>query len=219
VRIILAEDSALLREGLVGLLGDRGHDVVGRCGDAGELLELVQRHDPDLVVTDIRMPPTFTDEGARVAAEIRRTRPRIGILLLSQHIETRAAVDVVTSGAGVGYLLKDRVLDVNEFLEALDRVAAGGTVLDPVVVSALVRRAAPAADPLGGLSERERSVLELMADGRSNAAIAERLHLTERTVETHVGSLLGKLGIEVSAQDNRRVRAVLRYLDARSTTG
>ncbi|MEN3615927.1 response regulator transcription factor [Plantactinospora sp. ZYX-F-223] len=213
MRIVIAEDAALLREGLAGLLTDRGHAVVGRCGDAETLLALVAEHDPDVVVTDIRMPPDYSDEGARAAVEIRRKYPRIGILVLSQHIETRFAIQLVTSGEGFGYLLKDRVLDVDEFLDALARVAHGGSALDPTVVATLLRQAT-ATNPVATLTERERSVLELMAQGRSNAAIARQLWLTERTVETHIGSVFSKLGIPVSAEDNRRVRAVVTYLDA-----
>jgi DNA-binding NarL/FixJ family response regulator len=209
---VLAEDAALVREGLAGLLSDRGHTVVGRCGDASELVRLAGELEPDVVVTDIRMPPGFTDEGARAAVSIRATHPHVGILLLSQHVETRTAVRLVGSGGGVGYLLKDRVLDVEDFLDALERVRRGGTALDPVVVSALLRRSA--GSPLDALTERERAVLGLMADGRSNAAIARGLRMTERTVETHVGSLLLKLGIESSPDENRRVRAVLAFLEA-----
>jgi DNA-binding NarL/FixJ family response regulator len=213
VRIVLAEDAALVREGLAGLLSDRGHDVVGRCGDAETLVRLVGELEPDVVVTDIRMPPDFGDEGARAAVSIRAAHPGVAILLLSQHIETRTAVRLLSDGGGVGYLLKDRVLDVDDFFDALDRVGRGGTALDPVVVSALLRRGAGSS--LDALTDRERDVLESMADGRSNAAIARRLRMTERTVETHVGSLLHKLGIEGSPDENRRVRAVLAFLDAR----
>lgn len=208
---MLAEDAALVREGLAGLLDDRGHEVVGRCGDADTLVRLVGELDPDVVVTDIRMPPDFSDEGARAAVSIRAAHPGVGILLLSQHVETRTAVRLLSTGGGVGYLLKDRVLDVDDFLDALDRVRRGGTALDPVVVTALLRRAG---SPLDALTDRERDVLELMADGSSNAAIARRLGMTERTVETHIGSLLLKLGIEGSPDGNRRVRAVLAFLDA-----
>jgi len=211
VRIVIAEDAVLLREGLAGLLTDRGHEVVGRCGDATALLALVASTEPDLVVTDIRMPPDFTDEGARAAVHIRRTHPGVGILVLSQHIETRFAVQLVASGDGFGYLLKDRVLDVDSFLDALVRVAGGGSALDPVVVTALLRAAV---DPVATLTGRERAVLELMAQGWSNAAIAGALQLTERTVETHIGAVFGKLGLPVSSHENRRVRAVLAYLDA-----
>ncbi|GIH23327.1 DNA-binding response regulator [Acrocarpospora phusangensis] len=213
MRIVIAEDAALLREGLAGLLTDRGHEVVGRCGDADTLLSLVVEHEPDVVVTDIRMPPGYSDEGARAAVHIRRHHPRIGILVLSQHVETQFAVELVSSSEGFGYLLKDRVLEVDQFLDALARVAAGGSVLDPTVVSALLRRAT-VANPLDVLTDRERTVLELMAEGRSNAAIAGQLWLGERTVESHIGSIFSKLGLPGSAQDHRRVRAVVTYLNA-----
>lgn len=209
MRIVIAEDSTLFREGLALLLEDAGHEVVGRAADAVALLELVRETRPDLAVVDVRMPPDLTDDGARAARTIRAEHPTIGVLLLSQHIETRHSVELVSAG-GFGYLLKDRVLDVEEFLDALNRVAGGGSALDPEVVSRIVTR--------GGtevLTAREREVLALVAEGCTNGAIARRLWLTERTVETHVGSILSKLGIAVSDEENRRVLAVLAYLGER----
>jgi DNA-binding NarL/FixJ family response regulator len=211
MRIVIAEDTVLLREGLAGLLEDAGHDVVARVGDAVALLAVVAEHQPNLAVVDVRMPPTYEDEGAVAAVEIRRGYPSTAVLVLSQSVEVRHAVELVRSGGGFGYLLKDRVLDVDDFLEAASRVAGGGSALDPEVVAALVSPAR-GGDPLDTLTAREREVLGLMAEGRANAAIAQRLWLTEKTVETHVRSILGKLGLEVSDQDNRRVLAVLAYL-------
>ncbi|MEV1204102.1 response regulator transcription factor [Microbispora rosea] len=213
MRVVIAEDAALLREGLAGLLSDRGHEVVGRCGDAETLLALVAEHDPDVVVTDVRMPPGYSNEGAKAAVHIRQHHPRIGILVLSQHVETQFAVKLVTGGEGFGYLLKDRVLDVEQFLDALDRVASGGSALDPTVVTTLLRQAT-AVNPIATLTDRERAVLELMAEGLSNTAIAAQLWTAERTVESHIGSIFGKLGLPVSTQDHRRVRAVVTYLEA-----
>ena len=213
MRVVIAEDTVLLREGLAGLLEDDGHDVVGRAGDADVLLALVAEHEPDLAIVDVRMPPDYDDEGTQAAATIRRTHPETAVLVLSQHIETRHVVELVAAGGGFGYLLKDRVLDVDEFLEAIQRVSAGGSALDPQVVSRLLSTQG-AVDPLAELSPREREVLSLMAEGRTNAGIATRLWLTEKTVETHVRSILGKLGLPVSSEDNRRVLAVLAYLRA-----
>jgi DNA-binding NarL/FixJ family response regulator len=209
VRVVIGEDSALFRHGLELLLRDAGHDVVAAVADAPALVEAVARETPDIAVVDIRMPPGGDDDGALAAARIRREHPGVAIMLLSQHVETRHTLDLVAAG-GFGYLLKDRVLDVDDFLDSLRRVAAGGSALDPEVVAALVagRRAAP----LGGLTAREREVLGLMAEGRTNAAIARRLWLTDRTVETHVRSILGKLGLPASDEDHRRVLAVLAYL-------
>ena len=215
MRIVIAEDTVLLREGLAGLLEDAGHEVVGRAGDADALLALVQEHEPELAVVDVRMPPDYDDEGTQAAATIRRTHPETGVLVLSQHIETRHVVELVAAGGGFGYLLKDRVLDVDDFLDAARRVSEGGSALDPQVVSRLLSTQG-AVDPLAELSPREREVLSLMAEGRTNAGIAARLWLTEKTVETHVRSILMKLGLSVSSDDHRRVMAVLAYLRAQS---
>jgi DNA-binding NarL/FixJ family response regulator len=211
VRVVIAEDTVLLREGLAGLLEDAGHEVVGRAGDAATLLALVGEHAPDLAVVDVRMPPGFDDEGTRAAAEIRRSHPGTAVLVLSQHIETRHVVDLVASGGGFGYLLKDRVLDVDDFLDAARRVSEGGSALDPQVVATLVARPTHA---LEELTPREREVLSLMAEGRTNGGIARRLWLTEKTIETHVRTILMKLGLQVSSDDHRRVLAVLTYLRA-----
>jgi DNA-binding NarL/FixJ family response regulator len=213
VRIVIAEDTVLVREGLAGLLADAGNDVVARVGDAESLLAVVAEHEPELAIVDVRMPPTYEDEGMKAAIEIRRTHPGTAVLVLSQHIEGRHAVELVSSGGGFGYLLKDRVLDVDEFLEAAQRVAAGGSALDPEVVRHLL--APPKEDDvLGLLTPREREVLGLMAEGRTNAGIAKQLWLTEKTVETHVSSILGKLGLSQAEHGHRRVLAVLAYLRA-----
>ena len=212
MRVVIAEDAALFREGLARLLADRGHQVVAAVGDAGALLAAVAEHHPDVAVADIRMPPTHTDEGLRAAIELRRDHPGTGVLVLSQYIETSYAARLLgDNAAGVGYLLKDRVADVAEFADALARVAAGGTALDPEVVSQLVR-AARRADGLAPLTPRERDVLTLMAEGRSNAGIAAALVVSAGVVEKHVASIFGKLGLPPSEADNRRVLAVLRYL-------
>ncbi len=213
MRIVIAEDTALLREGLAGLLEDAGHTVVARVGDAEALLAVVAEHEPDLAVVDVRMPPTYEDEGMRAAAEIRRLHPTTGVLVLSQHIESRHAVDLVGSGGGFGYLLKDRVLAVDDFLESVERVRAGGLALDPEVVKQLISPPKDG-DPIGLLTPREREVLGLMAEGQTNAGIAKQLWLTEKTVETHVSSILGKLGLSHTATGHRRVLAVLAYLRA-----
>jgi DNA-binding NarL/FixJ family response regulator len=211
VRVVIAEDTVLLREGLAGLLEDAGHEVVGRAGDAETLLALVGEHAPDLAVVDVRMPPAYDDEGTRAASEIRRSHPGTAVLVLSQHIETRHIVELVTESGGFGYLLKDRVLDVDDFLDAARRVSDGGSALDPQVVARLIaepkRRTA-----LDELTPREREVLSLMAEGRTNGGIARRLWLTEKTVETHVRTILMKLGLPACEDDNRRVLAVLAYL-------
>jgi DNA-binding NarL/FixJ family response regulator len=214
MRVVIAEDSVLLREGLVRLLEDRGYEVAAAVADADELLAAVAEHNPDVVVTDIRMPPTHTDEGLRAAAELRKHHPEVGVLVLSQYIETTYATALLAANAGgVGYLLKDRVADAAEFVSAVDRVAAGGTALDPEVVTKLMR-ASRQIGGLGGLTPREREVLELMAEGRSNAAIAEAMVISSGAVEKHVASIFGKLGLPSSEADNRRVLAVLRYLRA-----
>jgi DNA-binding NarL/FixJ family response regulator len=214
MRVVIAEDSALLREGLVRLLEDRGYEVAMAVADAGSLLAAVAEHHPDVVVTDIRMPPTHTDEGLRAAAELRKHHPEVGVLVLSQYIETTYATALLAGNAGgVGYMLKDRVADAAEFADALERVAAGGTALDPEVVTKLMR-ASRQVGGLGALTPREREVLELMAEGRSNAAIAEAMVISPGAVEKHVASIFGKLGLRSSEADNRRVLAVLQYLRA-----
>ena len=211
MRIVIAEDTVLLREGLAGLLEDAGHEVVGRAGDAETLLALVGEHAPELAVVDVRMPPGYDDEGTRAAAVIRASHPGTAVLVLSQHIETRHVVELVTAGGGFGYLLKDRVLDVDDFLDAARRVAGGGTALDPQVVATLLGAPRPV-KALEELSPREAEVLALMAEGRTNGGIARRLWLTEKTVEGHVRSILMKLGLPLNDDDHRRVLAVLAYL-------
>jgi DNA-binding NarL/FixJ family response regulator len=212
MRVVIAEDQVLLREGLGRLFEDAGHEVVASLGNADGLPLAIADQDPDLVVLDIRMPPTFTDEGARAAKEMKREHPELGVLLLSQHIETTNAVELVQLG-GFGYLLKDRVLEVGEFIAAAERVAQGGSALDPKVVGSLVS-ARGGSDPLAELTEREREVLELMAEGLTNTGIAKRLYLSERTVEAHVRHVLIKLGVSESEDDHRRVLAVLAHLSA-----
>jgi DNA-binding NarL/FixJ family response regulator len=212
MRIVVGEDSVLLREGIVRLLNDAGLDVVGQAGDADDLLRKVSAHRPDVAVVDIRMPPTDTDDGLRAAVEIRRRLPGTGVLVLSQYIEDGYALELVGGSAeGTGYLLKDRVADIDEFVDAVRRVGAGGSVLDPRVVAALLGRRRRD-DPLAELTERERDVLGLMAEGRSNHAIAERLVITERAVEKHVTSIFGKLSLQPAPEDHRRVLAVLTFL-------
>jgi DNA-binding NarL/FixJ family response regulator len=213
MRVVIAEDSAVFRDGLVRLLEDRGHEIVAAVGDADALLAAVAEHAPDAAVVDVRMPPTFTDDGLRAAITLRRDQPGVGILVFSQYIETRYAAQLLAGGAaGVGYLLKDRVADTSEFVEALTRVAAGGTALDPEVVTQLLA-ASNRAHAMGTtLTERESRVLGLMAEGRSNAAIAARMFVSEGAVEKHVANIFAKLGMPVSDNDNRRVLAVLHYL-------
>jgi DNA-binding NarL/FixJ family response regulator len=213
LRVVLAEDSVLLREGLLRLLDSAGFDVVDACGDAESFLRSVTQHRPDVVVVDVRMPPTFTDEGVRAALVVREQYPDTAVLVLSQYVEENYATELVAgSTRGVGYLLKDRVADVGEFVEALRRVAAGGTALDPEVVSQLLSRARRR-DPLERLTPRETDVLALMAEGRSNTAIAEALFVTEGAVEKHVSNLFAKLDLPPAERDHRRVLAVLRYLE------
>jgi DNA-binding NarL/FixJ family response regulator len=213
LRIVLAEDSVLLREGLVGLLTRFGHTVVAAVGDAPGLAAAVQETDPDVVVTDVRMPPTHTDDGLRVAVALRSQRPGLPVVVLSQYVEMTYAAELLDTGpsgtAGVGYLLKDRVGDVDDFADAVARVAAGGTVVDPEVVRQLLRRRA---DPLDRLTSREGEVLELMAQGRSNAAIARALVVSEAAVTKHIGNILAKLDLPLDGDDHRRVLAVLTYL-------
>lgn len=214
IRVAVAEDSAILRDGLVQLLTDRGFDITAAVAEADGLEAAVDHDCPDVAVIDIRMPPTFTDEGLRAALELRRRHPGLGILLFSQYIETRYAAELLANdAAGIGYLLKDRVADVSEFVEALVRVASGGTALDPEVVTQLFG-ATRRTDSLAGLSAREREVLSLMAEGRSNAAIANSLVISEGAVEKHVANIFTKLDLPVSQSDHRRVLAVLRFLDS-----
>jgi DNA-binding NarL/FixJ family response regulator len=214
VRIVIAEDQALLREGLRRLFEDAGHEVLAAVGEADGLRGAVSEHEPDLALVDVRMPPTFTDEGMRAAQWIRDVHPDVGVLVLSQHVESAGAVGLVSRG-GFGYLLKDRVLDVREFLDAAERVAGGGSALDPQVVASLV---GGEADALAELTSREREVLALMAEGLTNSGIARRLWLTERTVEGHVRSVLMKLDLPESDTGHRRVLAVVTYLRAAGTT-
>ena len=216
MRIVIAEDSAVVRAGLAEILTDSGHQVLAAVGNAGDLLAAVDEHHPDAAVVDVRMPPGYTDEGLRAAIAIRRDHPATGVLVFSQYIETRYAADLLGAApgggaAGVGYLLKDRVGDVDEFVEALSRVAAGGTVLDPEVVTQLLR-ASRRDTGLGSLTARERDVLALMAEGRSNGAIAANLVISERAVEKYIASIFSKFGLAPSDSDHRRVLAVLRYL-------
>jgi len=214
MRVVIAEDSVLLREGLTRLLTEAGHEVAAAEGDAEKFLRAVAAHTPDAVVVDVRMPPTFTDEGLRAAIAVRAQRPGFPVLVLSQYVEQLYARELLSTGQGaVGYLLKERVADVREFVDALRRVAAGGTALDPEVVSQLLSRARRN-DPLERLTPREREVLALMAEGRSNAAIAAALVVTERAVEKHVTSIFTKLDLTPASEDHRRVLAVLRYLQS-----
>ena len=213
MRVVIAEDAAILRDGLAQLLTDRGHDVVAAVSDGDALRAAVAEHDPDVAVVDIRMPPSFTDEGLRAAIAIRHERPAVGVLVFSQWVETRYAAELLaSSSSGVGYLLKDRVADVSEFVDALTRVAAGGTALDPEVVRQLLG-ASRRRDTLATLTPREREVLGLMAEGRTNAAIARQLVVSDRAVEKHVANIFTKLDLPPSGEDHRRVLAVLRYLD------
>ncbi len=212
MRVVLAEDSVLLREGIARILEEAGIEVVGQAGDAEDLLRKVRAHKPDVAITDIRMPPSHTDEGLRAAHEIRGELPEIGVLVLSQYVEEGYALDLLAdNAAGMGYLLKDRVGDVDAFLDAVRRVSEGGSALDPEVVSQLMGRKRRD-DPLDELTAREREVLGLMAEGRSNRAIAEALVVTERAVEKHVTSIFSKLDLVNTPEDHRRVLAVLAYL-------
>ena len=213
MRVVIGEDSALFREGLARLLEDAGHDVVAKAADAPALIEAVDAQLPDLAIVDVRMPPDETDDGARAARRLRETHAELGIVLLSQHVETHHSIELVSLGR-FGYLLKDRVFDVDDFLDALRRVADGGSALDPDVVSVLLGPLR-STNQLATLTPREREVLALMAEGRTNRGIARRLWLTERTVETHVASILAKLGIGADEEDHRRVLAVLAFLQHR----
>jgi DNA-binding NarL/FixJ family response regulator len=213
--VALADDDVLLREGVASLLDRSGFEVVGQAGDADQLLELVRERRPDLAIVDIRMPPSHTTEGLDAAHVIRDEQPEVGIVVLSAHVVIEHAKDLLATGHGIGYLLKTRVTDVAEFIDALERVAEGGAVIDPTLVSELVSSGL-VDDPLEALTPREREVLGLMAEGRSNAGIARRIWVTEGTVEKHVQSILGKLGLRaVDDDDHRRVLAVITYLDAR----
>jgi DNA-binding NarL/FixJ family response regulator len=211
MKVVLADDSVLLREGIARILEEAGFDVVGQAGNSDELMLKVRSYSPDVAVVDIRMPPTHTDEGLQAAKDIRARYPQTSVLVLSQYVEPDYAMELLAESAeGVGYLLKDRVSDVNEFAAAVRRVAEGGSALDPSVVSQLVGRRRD--DPLADLTPREREVLSLMAEGRSNQGIAERLVITERAVEKHVTSIFGKLRLPAASADHRRVLAVLAYL-------
>jgi DNA-binding NarL/FixJ family response regulator len=215
VRVALADDAVLLREGLARLLGEAGFEVVGLAADGDQLLALVEQEQPDVAIIDIRMPPTHTDEGLRAAKAIRERWPTIGLLVLSQHVNSRYALELLAGGTdGVGYLLKERVSDLEELSSSVNRVGHGGSVLDPAVVGELVGRRRRADNPLERLTERELEVLALMAEGRSNRAIAERLVVTEHTVEKHVKNIFGSLALPQSPDDHRRVLAVVTYLNS-----
>jgi DNA-binding NarL/FixJ family response regulator len=213
-RVVLADDDVLLREGLAGLLERSGFEVVGQAGEPADLIALVREHRPDLAIVDIRMPPTHTSEGLDAARLIREESPQTAILVLSAHVQVEQATDLLASGERCGYLLKSRVTDVDEFIETLDRIVKGGSVVDPALVQELVA-ARRVEDPLDVLSPREREVLSLMAEGRSNAGIARQLWITEGTVEKHVRSILRKLRLPATEDDQRRVLAVITFLDAR----
>jgi DNA-binding NarL/FixJ family response regulator len=215
VRVAVGDDAVILREGLARLLHEAGFDVVGVAADAEELLDLVERADPDVAIVDIRMPPTHTDEGIRAAKAIRQMRPRTGILVLSQHVHPHYALELLSIGTdGVGYLLKERVANLDQLSESVRRVGQGDSVLDPAVVSQLVDRRRQAHNPLEHLTERELEVLALMAEGRSNKAIAERLVVSEHTIEKHIKNIFGTLRLPQSPDDHRRVLAVVTYLDS-----
>jgi DNA-binding NarL/FixJ family response regulator len=213
VRILICEDSVLLREGLVRLLDDAGHDVVAALPDAEDLVAAVASTAPDVAILDVRMPPTFTDEGIRAAVHLRREHPAVAILVLSQYVEERYAADLIASGGAFGYLLKDRVADVVDFVASVEAIGSGSTVLDPEVVAQLLARRGRD-DRMERLTSRERAVLALMAEGRSNQSIATALHLSVGGVEKHISSLFLKLGLEHDESDNRRVLAVLAHLDS-----
>jgi DNA-binding NarL/FixJ family response regulator len=215
MRVALADDAAILREGLARLLEEAGHEVVGLAADGDQLLGLVAAAQPDVVVVDIRMPPTYTDEGLRAAKEIRARWPDVGILVLSQHVNARYALELLSAGTdGIGYLLKERVSDIGELSSSVDRVAGGGSVLDPAVVGELVSRPRRDGNPVEHLTEREREVLALMAEGRSNRGIADQLVVSEHTIEKHVKSIFGTLRLPPSPDDHRRVLAVVTYLNS-----
>ncbi len=214
MRVVIGEDSLLLREGLARLLTETGHEVVAQAGDGEDLLRKVAAHKPDLAIVDVRMPPSHTDEGIRAALTIRARTPAVAVLVLSEYVETTYALELFGAGTdGLGYLLKNRVSDLDQFLDAVGRVAAGGSALDPEVVRHLLGRHR-SSDPLGRLTPRETEVLGLMAEGRSNHAIAEQLVITERAVEKHITSIFSKLDLPATAEAHRRVLAVLKYLQA-----
>ncbi len=213
-RVVLADDDVLLREGMASLLERSGFEVVGQAGDSDQLLALVREHAPDMAIVDIRMPPTHTTEGLQAARVIRQERPATGILVLSAHVAVEHAMELLASGQRIGYLLKRRVTDVEEFADTVERIARGGSVVDPALVQELVA-ARRRDDPLAALTSREREVLELMAEGRSNAGIGRRLWVTEGTVEKHVRSILSKLSLPETDDDHRRVLAVVTFLEAR----
>jgi DNA-binding NarL/FixJ family response regulator len=214
MRIVIAEDAAIMRDGLTQILTRRGHDVVAAVGDGEALREAVNEHEPDVAIVDVRMPPTHTDEGLRAAKTIHHEHPGVGVLVFSQYVEAHAATELFSSApAGVGYLLKDRVADVSDFIDAVSRVAQGGTVLDPEVVRQLLG-AGRRADTLATLTPREREVLSLIAQGRSNAAIASALFISPKVVEKHVANIFDKLGLAPSDSDNRRVIAAIRFLES-----
>ncbi len=215
MRVALADDAVILREGLSRLLQEAGFEVVGQAADADGLLELVERTRPDVAIIDIRMPPTHTDEGLRAAKTIRERWPAIGLLILSQHVNARYALELLSSGTdGIGYMLKERVSDLEELTASVNRIGNGGSVLDPAVVGELVGRRRQGDNPLEHLTEREREVLALIAEGRSNRAIAERLFVTDHTVEKHVKNIFGTLRLPQSPEDHRRVLAVITYLNS-----
>lgn len=216
MRIVIADDAVILREGLVRILTELGIEVVGVAGDASELLRLVSAEKPDVAVVDIRMPPTHTDEGLQASRTIRERWPGTGVIILSQHVRPAYVLELLRDGAeGIGYLLKERVSDLEELRASIERVAAGGTALDPSVVTQFVTRQSRSSDPLADLTARELDVLKLMAEGRSNKAIGERLWITQHTVEKHVKSIFAKLRLPPTEDDHRRVLAVVAYLDAR----
>ena len=214
-RLILADDDVLLREGIASLLGNAGYDIVGQAGDAVSLIDMVREQRPELVVIDIRMPPSHTTEGLEAARTIRNEFPEVGILLLSAHVEVETALDLLEEGERIGYMLKSRVVRAADYLDAVERVANGGSVLDPALVKALVGASHRDDDALAELTAREREVLALMAEGRSNNGIAHRLYVTEGAVEKHVRSILMKLDLPMTEDDHRRVLAVVTYLEAR----
>ncbi|MGB6058104.1 MAG: response regulator transcription factor [Microthrixaceae bacterium] len=214
MRIVIAEDSVLLQEGLVRFLTESGHEIVDAVGDAIALVDSIERHQPELAIVDVRMPPTLTDDGLRAALEIRSRWPEVAILVLSQYVEEQYASELIAGGTGaIGYLLKDRIAEVSEFLDAVGQVGGGGTVLDPEVVAQIVARSRRQ-DPLGNLTARETEVLGLMAEGRSNSAIAKQLVISEGGVEKHVSNIFTKLDLPIAANDHRRVLAVLRWLES-----